>query len=214
MAIYTKLRGSFGFQRWWPADTPFEVVVGAMLTQQTSWKNVEKAIGRLKEGNALTLDGIANMQEEKLEMLIRPCGYYRQKAKRLKETCLAIEKNYGTLEKFLAVEKKALRKKLLEMNGIGKETADSILLYAAEKRSFVVDAYTKRIVSRVFDANELGYDELKDMFESALPNRIKLYKDMHAQIVELGKRYCRKKPLCEGCPIAGICKVGKQINAI
>ncbi len=192
------------------------MLVGAILTQQTSWKNVEKAIRSIKESNALTLEGIAGMPEERLETLVRPSGYYRQKAKRLKETCIAIKENYGSLEKFLAIEKDALRNKLLEMKGIGKETADSIVLYAAEKRTFVVDAYTKRIVSRVFGVNELGYDRLKELFESALPDSLEIYKDMHAQIVELGKRYCRKTPLCSSCPIANMCNTGKgkQINML
>jgi len=210
-AIYGRLRKRFGFLNWWPGETSFEIFVGAILTQQASWKNVEKAIVNIKKENCMSLHCISSISIEKLEAMIRPSGYYRQKAKRLKSICLAIEKEYGSLDAMLSLDADELRSRLLAFNGIGKETADSIVLYAAEKPTFVIDAYTKRIMSRVNEMPEnIGYDELKRYFEKRVKNDVVLYKDMHAQFVELGKRYCRKKPLCEECPLNDICAYSKN----
>ena len=147
--IYRRLRRHFGFRDWWPGDSDFEVLVGAVLTQQTTWKNVEKAIANLKEADSLSMEKIASMDIRKLERLIRPSGYYRQKAKRLKGICARIKKEHGSLGNLLKLEKNGLRKELLSYNGIGMETADSIILYAAEKPVFVIDAYTKRAMHRI-----------------------------------------------------------------
>ncbi len=210
-SIYTMLRNEFGFLDWWPGDTKLEVVVGAVLTQQTSWKNVEKAIGSIKAANAMNLEKLAGMRLPKLESLIRSSGFYRQKARRLKGLLASILE-YGGIENFFSADAEELRKRLLEMNGIGKETADSIILYAAEKPVFVVDAYTKRILSRVYGIDEnISYDELKGTIEHSIGRNLELYKDFHAQFVELGKRYCKTKPLCPDCPLAKSCKYSLKL---
>jgi endonuclease-3 related protein len=211
MLVYKRLRKHFGFRDWWPGDSDFEVVVGALLTQQTTWKNVEKAIANLKSTNSLSIDSIAAMDIRKLERLIRPSGYYRQKAGRLKDLCMTIKKRHGSLERLLKLEKEELRKELLSHNGIGRETADSIILYAAKKPVFVIDTYTKRAMHRINPAisADIEYDQLRRYFEERIENRAELYNDFHAQFVELGKRYCTVKgPLCSECPLRDICSFG------
>lgn len=212
MRLYTLSRKRFGFLDWWPGGSPFEVIVGAVLTQQTSWKNVEKAIGALKGAGMLNLGSICSMKTEELEKLIRPSGYYRQKARRLKGLCMHIRRRHSTLEAFLSQDAHELREELLSMNGIGRETADSILLYAANKPIFVIDAYTKRILSRVFGLNaEADYSEFQELFHDKIRPNARLYNDMHAQFVEIGKNYCRKaEPLCAACPLKGICDSAKH----
>ncbi len=207
-SLYSTFRKEFGFLDWWPGDTKLEIVVGAVLTQQTSWKNVEKAIGSIKAANAMNLEKLAGMNLPALELLIRSSGFYRQKAMRLKGLLAAISE-YGSIEKFFDTDAKTLRKRLLEMNGIGRETADSIILYAAEKPVFVVDAYTRRILGRIYGIGEnVRYDELKGMMEGSMERNLELYKDFHAQFVELGKRYCKTKPLCSECPARNACRYG------
>ncbi len=210
-ALYEILRGHFGFRNWWPGDTPFEVFVGAVLTQQTTWRNVEKAIGSLKDADSLSMEKIAKMPLPKLQMLVRPSGYYRQKARRLKYLCNAIIEGYGGLDALFRLPGPKLREVLLSYNGIGKETADSIILYAAEKPIFVIDAYTKRAMNRINPAisEKVGYDELQSYFEARISRRIALYKDFHAQFVELGKNYCkRRSPVCGKCPVRERCAFG------
>ena len=198
-----KRTGSLG---WWPADSDFEVFVGTILTQNTSWKNVEKAIYNLKAADALSMERIASMPAGRLERLIRPSGYYRQKARRLKGLCSAILRDYGGLDGLFAFRKVELRDILLSMNGIGRETADSIILYAAHKPTFVIDAYTRRIISRLSGSPEMEYDSLKNIFENGIRPDVRLYKDFHAQIVELGKNYCTKSsPKCAACPLRSVC---------
>ena len=212
MDIYKALRKHFGFRHWWPGDSPFEVFVGAVLTQQTTWLNVEKAISNLKHANALDINKIAYMKIADLRRLIRPSGYYRQKATRLKQLCRTIIKQYGSFNNMLMLDKNQLRKALLAYNGIGRETADSIILYAAEKPIFVIDAYTKRAMSRINPSirDDVDYDELRTYFEGSIKRNVRLYKDFHAQFVELGKNYCRKSfPLCSVCPLQNICSFGK-----
>lgn len=205
-AIYRMLRGSFGFLNWWPGETKTEIVAGAILTQQTSWRNVERALANLKAANALDESSLASMPIGRLEQLVRPSGFYRQKARRLKAFFEHVEGSYGTLEAFLSMAQQELRSALLEMDGIGEETADSIVLYAAEKPSFVIDAYTRRAMHRIAGTPEhIGYAELQGLFERSVRRDVKLYKDMHAQFVELGKRYCRPKPLCQSCPLNSAC---------
>ncbi len=211
LVIYKKLRKHFGFLNWWPGDTPFEIFVGAILTQQTTWKNVEKAIAGLKSADSLDIRKIARMPARRLQSLIRPSGYYRQKAKRLKGLCNAIIREHGSLEGLFSIQKDRLRRLLLSYNGIGNETADSIVLYAANKPEFVIDSYTKRAMSRInpnIDEN-IGYVKLKSYFEERIGSNLRLYKDFHAQFVELGKSYCKKtKPLCGGCPLRNMCNLG------
>ena len=211
LMIYGMLESRFGFQGWWPGRNNFEILVGAMLTQQTSWKNVDKALLNLRKGGLLSLDASAGADLHELELMIRPSGYYRQKAARLKAVCSYIQYKYSTLRRFLNRDVQTLRAELLSLNGIGNETSDSIILYAADKPVFVIDAYTKRMAARLFSIWEnLEYDVLQDYFQSALAKDVGLYKDFHAQIVELGKRYCRTKPLCGDCPLFKICKYRKS----
>lgn len=204
------LEDRFGFQGWWPGRNNFEILVGAMLTQQTSWKNVDMALLNLRKGGLLSLDALAGADLHELEIMIKPSGYYRQKAARLKAVCNHIRDKHSTLRRFLNRDVQTLRVELLSLSGIGEETADSIILYAADKPVFVIDAYTKRMVERLFGIWEnLKYDALQDYFQSKIGKDVGLYKDFHAQIVELGKRHCRAKPLCGNCPLFTVCRYGK-----
>lgn len=213
--IYKKLRARFGFLDWWPGETKFEIFVGAILTQQTSWNNVEKAIANLKAAGCLDLERLSGLSTSSLESLIRPSGFYRQKARRLSGICRAIKRDYGSLHGLFRLEKDDLRKVLLSYNGIGNETADSIILYAAEKPIFVIDAYTRRAMHRIDPSikEEVGYDHLQGYFEGRIEKRLDLYKDMHAQFVELGKRYCKVRPVCAGCPLNDACRYGMRVIA-
>lgn len=204
MLIYQRLYDSFGPQSWWPADSPFEVIVGAILTQNTSWKNVEKAIAQLKEDRLLTPDGLFNIEESLLAEAIRSSGYYNIKAKRLKSFIAFLFGEYkGDISLMFSEEVDPLREKLLSVNGIGPETADSILLYAGRKPIFVVDAYTKRIFSRHnLVPVSAGYHETQDVFMKNLPKDVILYNEYHALIVYLGKNYCKRKQTCLGCPVS------------
>jgi len=203
MGIYRTLRDAFGHRDWWPADGPFEVMVGAVLTQRTNWGNVVKAMDGLKSADLLDPHALAAAEPERLEELIRPTGYYRQKTARLLRLVRwLLELGDGDVAQLDAVPTDELRAELLRLSGIGPETADSILLYALDRPTFVIDAYTKRVVVRhgLLDA-DCGYEELKDLFESCLPDDLDLFRDYHAQLVEVGKRYCRPRPRCDGCPL-------------
>ncbi len=204
--IYHSLYKAFGPQHWWPGDTPFEVVVGAILTQNTNWGNVEKAINNLKSQKPFNAKALHKMQEKQLADLIKPTGYFNVKAKRLKEFLNFLMNHYeGSMKKMRAEDKRTLRKKLLSVNGIGPETADSILLYALEKPVFVIDTYTKRIMQRHKIAPEKAtYHELQELFHENLPQKTKRYNEYHALFVKLGKDYCKTKPKCEGCPLSSI----------
>jgi len=191
MDIYKKLLSEFGHQQWWPADTPFEVVVGAILTQQTRWENVERAIQNLKWRDLMEPEPLSKADIEELEGLIRCTGFYRQKAKRLKDISVFFSENPGILEK----QGNELRDILLSLDGIGEETADSIVLYAADKPKFVIDAYTKRMCKCM--GIEGDYRELQAIFESSLPQDVPLFKEFHALIVEYGKQFCGKKRCLE-----------------
>jgi len=206
--IYNLLLKHFGPQHWWPADTEFEVIVGAILTQNSNWKNVEKAISNLKENGLLSPEGIHQVSEERLKELIRPAGYYNSKARKLREFTNFIFEDYKDLDEFLGLPQDELREHLLSIWGIGPETADSIVLYAANKPSFVVDAYTGRIFSRMgFVSEGVGYDDLKKFFEDNLPKDVALYQEFHALVVELAKDCCRTKPLCRECPLVSLCSL-------
>jgi len=212
LEIHGILLERFGPQHWWPGETPFEVTVGAILTQSTSWKNVEKAIANLKKEGFLNPEGLNHINPDDLSTLIRPAGYYNAKTRKLKEFIKHLYENHdGDLGKMLAADAKDLRCELLSIWGIGPETADSIILYAAGKPQFVVDAYTKRIFSRLGYVNsETGYDSLKEFSEKNLPRNVKVYNEFHALLVRLGKNHCRKtKPLCTECPLKKRCKKKK-----
>lgn len=203
LKIYNKLESHFGPQNWWPADTPFEVIIGAILTQNTSWKNVERAISNLKKEGVLNPKEIYEIPNEKLESLIQPSGFYKIKTKRLKHFIdFLFEKYDGDLDRLLSLEPVELREELLGINGIGKETADSIMLYAGDLPSFVVDAYTRRVFERLgILPKNAEYDEIKQQFEDNLPKDAKIYNEFHALIVVLAKGICKKKPICGKCPI-------------
>jgi len=205
MDMYNRLFSFFGPQHWWPADTVLEVMIGAILTQNTNWRNVERAITNLKKRGLLSIDALYRISEHELSLEIKPAGYYNMKAKRLKNLIAHIIDNYeGELERFLSLDTNSLRKELLSIKGIGPESADSILLYAAKRPIFVVDAYTYRIFQRhniVWD--EITYDELQAIFMENLPSDEALFNEFHALIVETGKRFCKKRPLCDNCPLNG-----------
>ena len=206
MNIYRKLYRAYGPRHWWPGETSFEVMVGAILTQHTSWKNVEKAIQKLKEKGLLNPKGIHRLKPGPLASLIRSSGYYRIKAKRLKAFVGFLFEEYnGDIKKMKKEAMMELRGKLLKVNGIGPETADSILLYGLQKPVFVVDAYTKRILSR-HDIISAGasYGEMQNLFMDHLPHDEKLLNEYHALLVHLGKNVCKKDPECDICPIKGI----------
>lgn len=219
--IYGLLLDKYGRQRWWPTTLrgdikpayhgkkpdkrqKFEICVGAILTQNTSWKNVEKAIINLNKEKILSIDGLAGSGKKRIAGLIKPSGYFNQKAERLKLIAGFFSKeNIGD---FHLRDTGKARESLLDIKGIGPETADSILLYAFDKPIFVIDAYTRRIFSRAgLCSGESGYHCLQEMFQKSLPEKTEIYNEYHALIVELAKQHCMKKPSCKDCPLAGFC---------
>jgi endonuclease-3 related protein len=203
LLIYKTLHEAFGPQHWWPGDTPFEIAVGAILTQNTNWGNVEKAINNLKAAKALSAKRLHNMPGNILAGLIRPAGYFNVKAKRLKAFISFLTENYrGSVEKMRNEDLHTLRERLLAVHGIGPETADSILLYAVEKPIFVIDAYTKRVLSRHKIMGHFeSYDRFQSLFHESLPGDVRFFNEFHALFVKVGKMYCRTKPLCRICPL-------------
>ena len=192
-----------GPQKWWPAKTPFEVILGAILTQNTSWKNAVAAIENLRVNGFLSLDRISGLSAQELAGLVRPSGFYREKAKKIKAFCDHVLANWnGSLEEFLTLDMNSLRLELLSIRGIGRETADSIVLYAAFKPSFVVDTYTYRIFSRHGWVEEsISYDDLREYFMEAMDPDVAFFQEFHALLVRIGHLYCRRKPLCPACPL-------------
>jgi endonuclease-3 related protein len=229
---YLALLRRWGPQNWWPAQSRFEVIVGAYLTQNTAWSNVEKAIAGLRRAGVLSLKGIREVQLPELEQLVRPSGYFRQKARRLKNFVEFLDARYcGSLDRMFAQSTEKLRTELLALNGVGPETADSILLYAGNHPVFVVDAYTRRILER-HGIIEVGtrYEEIRALIEQAIGSTeretlkvlrpgaeprhpvsrmsamrrgdlARRYNELHALIVRTGVEYCRSTPRCEGCPL-------------
>ncbi len=203
--LYEKLWQAFGPQGWWPGETPFEVAVGAILTQNTNWGNVARAIAALKEQDLLEPQALYNLPDGELARLIRSAGYYNIKARRVKNFLLLLQGRYqGSMEVMAGDEADGLRERLLEVKGIGPETADSILLYALNKPTFVVDAYTFRILSRHHLVPEsCAYEELRRLFMDHLAADVGLYQEYHALLVRLGKEFCRPQPRCEDCFLNG-----------
>jgi endonuclease-3 related protein len=202
--VYHHLLKTLGPQHWWPGDTPFEIIVGAVLTQNTNWQNVVKAIRNLREADLLDPHALYNVPPEELEELIRPAGYFRVKARRLRSLLEFLIVRYdGSLEKMFRAGLPELREELLAVNGIGPETADSILLYAGDLPTFVVDAYTHRVLARHgWIGFEADYHQIQDYLLASLPQEVQLYNEFHALIVHLGKHYCKKTgPKCRECPL-------------
>ena len=221
--IYKILYNKFGEQNWWPVDKRyhiknesdfrFEIIVGTILTQNTAWSNVEKAILNIKKSDMLDIKKILDADIECLKEIIKPSGFFNQKAERLLTISNYLKNNYNSdLDKFFNRETKVIRNELLSLNGIGPETADSIILYAGNKPAFVVDAYTKRLCERIPLKTNLTYDDIQNFFEKNLNKKYKseeivnIYNVFHALIVKLAKDYCKKKPNCNNCPLKNNCK--------
>jgi endonuclease-3 related protein len=205
--IFNILHEHFGESKWWPAETPFEVMIGAILTQQTNWENVEKSIENLKKASLMEIDSLAKADLNEIEDCIRRSGFFRQKAKRIKGLAEHIHNYYdGKLEKLFKKEIEDLRNELLSLEGVGFETADSILLYADSKPKFVIDSYTFRIFKRLGIDFKDKYKIAQEYFESRLPRDVKLYREYHAHMVDLGKGFCKPRPICEKCPLNPVCK--------
>ncbi len=240
---YTALLSRYGPQNWWPARSRFEVIVGAYLTQNTNWSNVEKALINLRRAHALSISAMRDLPLDELETLVRPSGYFRQKARNLRTFIAFLDRQYsGSLNRMFAEPTAKLRAELLELNGVGPETADSILLYAGNHPVFVVDAYTRRVLLRHGIIHEkTGYEEIRSMIEQAISSsegeslvaknagsdprhpvsrmsssvRSELaqhYNELHALIVRVGNHYCRAKPICEGCPLQSFLKNSSGCN--
>ncbi len=216
LEIYHRLYAAYGPQHWWPGEGPFEVIVGAILTQQVGWRNVERAIAGLKTAGLMDPESLARAPLEQIAQIIRPTGYYNQKAKKLKAFLDFLDVRYNAdLNKLFSPPVDKLREELLSVHGIGEETADSIILYAAEKPSFVVDAYTRRILTRLGVINgEESYGEIRELFMKNLPKDVPLYNEYHALLVRHGKERCLKRsPRCAGCPLADMCPASTEARA-
>lgn len=198
-ALYTR----YGPQDWWPAESELECILGTILTQNTSWKNVEKAFENLKSRGLISVDELDSISTEKLARLIRPSGYFNQKAIKIKTFISYIKKAYnGDLGKLLDEDTHRLREKLLSIKGIGPETADSILLYALKKPVFVIDTYTYRVLSRhCMVPMETSYQEMQELLMNSVPNDVQVFNEYHALFVKVGKEHCKRKALCKGCPL-------------
>ena len=204
--FYRLLVDEYGPQHWWPADTPTEVVIGAILTQNTAWTNVERAIANLKAADCLIWPRVHALSEAGLAKLIRPAGTFRVKARRLKAFVDVLFDEFdGSLDAMLKGPLAAVRTRLLAIHGIGPETADAILLYAGGRTSFVVDAYTRRILRRHFLLDEdAEYEAVRRLFHESVTPSASVYNEYHALLVRLGKEHCRTKAVCEGCPLTGL----------
>jgi len=201
--IYQLLLERFGPQHWWPGETQFEIIVGAILTQNTNWGNVEKAIANLKAADALSPNRLHVLHRDRLAELIRPAGYFNVKAARLTSFLDWLFVRYqGDLARVEGRGTSSLREELLAVKGIGPETADSILLYAFNRPVFVVDAYTARVAARhSLIEPPFDYPQLQEVFQSNLPQEVSLFNEFHALLVRVGKEYCKPRPRCEGCPL-------------
>ena len=209
--IYQRLMAAYGRQHWWPAEETFEVMVGAILTQSAAWRNAEQAIANLKAAKALSPDAIRRLPLPELAQIIRPCGYYNAKALKLKSLVDWLGNHYhDELNRLFANDIEDLRQQLLSIHGIGQETADSILLYAAGRPVFVIDAYTRRIMSRLGLAPDShSYAAYQQLFTANLPADARLFNEYHALLVRLAKDVCRRKPVCDKCCLNDICRFYK-----
>lgn len=213
MELYRRMLDHFGPRGWWPARTPFEVAVGAILVQSVSWSNAEAAIESLREAGCLEPGKLYRMDEAELAELIRPSLYYRQKARKLKAFVrLLVERFGGDMARMLAGETASVRRMLLGIHGIGPETADCILLYAGDHPIFVVDAYTRRIFARLgVWEDDITYEAMQEYFQRRLPPDVPLYNEYHALIDGVGSRYCKRtKPRCGECPLLSYCRYGQS----
>jgi endonuclease-3 related protein len=213
--IYERLYAAYGPQHWWPGDSAFEVIAGAILTQSTAWANVERALANLEAAGALSPEGIAALPERELAELIRPSGYFNAKARKLKAfVYLLCDRFEGDLERLLAHPAAELRALLMSTHGIGPETADSILLYAAGRPMFVIDAYTRQMFSRLGLMPETDtYGGWQGLFIRSLPADAPMFNEYHALIVQHGKEVCRRRPVCPRCPLSDICPTGTAATA-
>ncbi|MCA9185409.1 MAG: endonuclease III domain-containing protein [Pirellulaceae bacterium] len=200
---YDRLWNAYGPQGWWPGETTIEIVVGTILTQNTSWKNVERAIENLRDVGLLDSQRLHTIDIDELAEIIRPAGYYRLKARRLKNLLQLVHTQYsGQWQELFSLDTNSLRETLLSVNGIGPETADSIALYAANKPTFVIDAYTARVLKRHGWIDfEAGYVEMQELFHDQLEQNVLLFNEYHALIVRVGKEHCGTQPKCNGCPL-------------
>jgi endonuclease-3 related protein len=200
---YQRLFDAFGPQHWWPGETPLEVMIGAVLTQNTAWTNVERAIDNLRDASLLDAHRLHALPAEELAELIRPAGYFRLKARRLWNLLDLIVTGYdGSLEALFSLSQQDLTERLLSVNGVGPETADSIVLYAAQMPAFVVDAYTARVLKRHgWIEPEAGYHDIQALFVENLEEDVQMFNEYHALLVNVGKTFCRKSPRCESCPL-------------
>jgi len=211
---FERLLTRFGPQRWWPGDSPFEVMVGAVLVQNTSWKNVERALDNLRDAGLLAPRELYDLPQAELEELIRPAGYYRVKARRLRNLLAVLcERHGGSLDAMFSQDLADARAELLAIHGIGPETADAILLYAGKLPTFVVDSYTHRVLARHgWIGFEADYHQLQERIEEELPRDAALYNEYHALFVAVGKQFCRKVPLCAECPLAEMLPPGGPLE--
>ena len=210
LRVYGFLYDAYGPQHWWPGDSPFEVVIGAILTQSAAWTNVEKAIRNLKEADALSAPALRALPMARLARLVYPSGYYNAKAVKIRAFVEHLARYDDDLHRMFDQEVPSLRLELRGIHGIGEETADSIILYAAGKPSFVIDAYTRRIVQRLGAPPALdSYSAYQALFSEHLPADQSLFNEYHALLVRLGKDVCRKSPLCDRCPLVPVCPTGQ-----
>ncbi len=212
LAVYDSLLSTYGAQHWWPGDSGFEMMVGAVLTQATAWANVEKAISNLRSANALTPQAIRVIGQVELAKLVYPSGYYNAKARKLKALAQYLGDRFADdLDAMAREDMDSLRRELLSVHGIGEETADDILLYVAGQPSFVVDTYTRRLFWRLGLAPEMGsYGQYRAVFMAHLPRDAELFAEYHALIVRHGREVCTKTPACEGCCLLEVCPTGQK----
>jgi len=207
--IYDHLFRAYGPQRWWPGETPFEVIIGAILTQAVAWTGVERAIDALKAEGLLSAPALRAVPSDRLAALLRPTGYFNAKAAKVKAMAAFLARHEDDLDRLFDRQVEPLRGELLDIHGVGEETADSIILYAAGKPSFVIDAYTRRILERLrLGPDGRRYADYRAWFHDHLPPDARLFNEYHALLVRLGKDVCRKRPLCQVCPLLALCPTG------
>jgi endonuclease-3 related protein len=211
--VVERLRDAFGDEEWWQADSPWEVMVGALLTQQTTWRSVERALASLRAEGLLAPEALIRASLPRIEACVRPTGFYRTKARRLQGMATQVLREAGTVEAFLARPPEALRGSLLGLEGVGEETADAILLYAAGHPAPVIDAYTRRILGRLGHPLPDSYEKAALWIGAQLPDRIEDHRRFHALMVGLGKTHCRPAPRCPSCPLQDVCPHGQAVLA-